>query len=73
MLPVPDKLAAVYAQSRFFKCSLPALSRIPVSRLFLAWSSSIGLARGEGNVGALPEGGGKGCRPPSAEVELALR
>lgn len=32
-----DKPATVYAQTRFFHNSIPALARMPDGRLFLAW------------------------------------
>ena len=58
-LRISDTPAAVYAQTKFFHNSIPAITRLPDGRLFLAWSASIGFARGGRIVGAFSDDGGK--------------
>lgn len=56
---ISNKPATVYAQTRFFHNTIPALARMPDGRRFLTWSASIGSAR-EGRIrGAFSEGGGR--------------
>ena len=58
-LRISDAPAAVYAQTKFFHNSIPAITRLPDGRLFLTWSASIGFARGGRIVGAFSEDGAK--------------